>query len=290
MRREAERTAGTSAPQLLIRDRDSKYTRAFDDVFTCDGIQIITTPVQAPNAGAFAERWVRTVRRECPDWMLIWSRRYLEQVLDEYLRHDNDQRPHRGLALRPPSSIDIQSTPSPSVVAVADRVRRRDRLGGPGARVLPGRSMTLRFLNPTGRGGTSGCAAFPSARAPHTGPTQVDLRQGAYAGQAADRPADRALIVRMARESSRWGCVRIAGELRKLGIRVGATTIRTLLRRHGLGPVPRRTRPSWTRFGAVAPHAGTDESGEQVGGGVAHVDPGVSPAPGPLPPHPLHAR
>jgi putative transposase len=56
------------------------------------------------------------------------------------------------------------------------------------------------------------------------------------------------LILGMARENSRWGCVRICGELRKLGIRVGATPIRTLLRRHGLGPAPRRAGPSWTQF------------------------------------------
>ena len=56
------------------------------------------------------------------------------------------------------------------------------------------------------------------------------------------------LVLRMARENSRWGCARICGELRKLGIRVGATTIRTLLRRHGLGPAPRRTGPSWAQF------------------------------------------
>jgi putative transposase len=130
MSREAERTAGTSAPRFLVRDRDSKFTRAFDDVFTCDGIQIITTPVQAPNANAVAERWVRTVRQECLDWMLIWGRRHLERVLDEYVRHYNDERPHRGLQLRRPSSSDMGSTPTPSVVAVADRVRRRDRLGG----------------------------------------------------------------------------------------------------------------------------------------------------------------
>jgi transposase len=61
-------------------------------------------------------------------------------------------------------------------------------------------------------------------------------------------PQTAALILRMARENSRWGCMRICGELRKLGIRVGATTIRTLLRRHGLGPVPRRTGPTWARF------------------------------------------
>src|SRR5215211_9335494 len=57
-----------------------------------------------------------------------------------------------------------------------------------------------------------------------------------------------ALVLRMARENPRWGCVRICGELRKLGIRVGATTIRTLLRRRGLGPAPRRCRPTWAQF------------------------------------------
>jgi transposase InsO family protein len=96
MSREGETTAGTSAPQFLIRDRDSKFTRAFDDVFASDGIQTIQTPIQAPNANAFAERWVRTVRQECLDWMLIWGRRHLERVLDEYVRRYNDERPHPG--------------------------------------------------------------------------------------------------------------------------------------------------------------------------------------------------
>jgi hypothetical protein len=61
-------------------------------VFAADGTQVITTPVQAPNANAFAERWVRTVRQECLDWVLIWSRRHLERVLDEYARHYHDER------------------------------------------------------------------------------------------------------------------------------------------------------------------------------------------------------
>ena len=124
-----ERPAGTTTPGFLIRDRDSKFTRAFDDVFASDGTQVIKTPIQAPNANAFAERWVRTVREECLDWMLIRGRRHLERVLDEYVRHYNDERPHRGLELRPPRIHGIGSAP-PSVVAAAAGVRRRDRLGG----------------------------------------------------------------------------------------------------------------------------------------------------------------
>jgi hypothetical protein len=123
-----DRMEAATVPRFLIHDRDSKFTRAFDDVFASDGTKIIMTPIKAPNANAFAERWVRTVREECLDWMLIWGRRHLERVLGEYVRHYNDQRPHRSLALRPPRGIAPGSVPS--AVAVADRVRRRDRLGG----------------------------------------------------------------------------------------------------------------------------------------------------------------
>jgi putative transposase len=118
-----------TARRFLLRDRDSKFTRVFDDVFAADGTQVITTPIQAPNANAFAERWVQTARRECLDWVLVWGRGHLERVLDEYVQHYNNERPHRGLELRPPSKIGTGSAPS-SVATVAAGVRRRDRLGG----------------------------------------------------------------------------------------------------------------------------------------------------------------
>jgi putative transposase len=123
-----ERAKNTTLLRFLIRDRDSKFTRAFDDVFASDGTQIIKTPVQAPNANAFAEHWVRTARQECLDWLLIWSRRHLERVLNEYVRHYNDERPHRSLDLCPPRGVDHGS--EPGAVTVAASVRCRDRLGG----------------------------------------------------------------------------------------------------------------------------------------------------------------
>ncbi len=88
---------------VLIHDRDSKFSRAFDEVFRSEGVEIIRTPFRAPNANAFAERWVGTIRRDCLDWLLIARRRQLEHVLRVYVDHYNAHRPHRALGLTPPT-------------------------------------------------------------------------------------------------------------------------------------------------------------------------------------------
>jgi putative transposase len=87
--------------RFLIRDRDSKFTAAFDAVFAGADIRIIRTPVRAPRANAIAERFIGTLRRECLDHLLITGPRHLEVVLREYVQHFNTHRPHRSLDQRP---------------------------------------------------------------------------------------------------------------------------------------------------------------------------------------------
>jgi Integrase core domain len=86
--------------RFLLRDHDAKFSRSFDDVFRSEGAQVLLTPVQAPRANAYAERWVRTVRAECLDWLLIVSRGHLEQILRVYVAYYNRHRPHRGSSSR----------------------------------------------------------------------------------------------------------------------------------------------------------------------------------------------
>jgi putative transposase len=110
--------------RYLVHDRDAKFTVAFDEVFRSEGITVIHTPVRAPRANAHAERFVRTVRAECLDWLLIVGRRHLEQTLRTYATHYNRERPHRALGLKPPEARD-RAAPT-----VAGAVERLDLLGG----------------------------------------------------------------------------------------------------------------------------------------------------------------
>ena len=118
-------------PRFLVRDRDSKFTRDFDEVFRCEGIRVIKKPVRAPKARAHAERWVGSVRRECLDRLLILGRRHLQHTLTAYVAHYNEHRPHRALEQHPPAGEDSPREEKPSRgVTDLDQIRRRDLLGG----------------------------------------------------------------------------------------------------------------------------------------------------------------
>ena len=108
--------------RYLIHDRDAKFPAAFDRVFTAEGLEIVRTPYRAPRANSYAERWVRSVRTECLDHLLVAGEGHLRRVLAAYVAHYNEARPHQGLD---------QGCPSPLMAAPPGGVvRRRDKLGG----------------------------------------------------------------------------------------------------------------------------------------------------------------
>jgi transposase InsO family protein len=110
--------------KFLIRDRDSKFTAAFDEVFAGNGMRIIKTPVRSPRANSFAERYVGTLRRECLDRLLIYGERHLRQILAEYSRHCNEHRPHQSREQRPPLHKPGQT------IDVTARIERRQVVHG----------------------------------------------------------------------------------------------------------------------------------------------------------------
>ena len=111
-----------TSPRFLIHDRDAKFPPTFDAVFAAEGVAILRTPYRAPNANAFAERWVRSARVECLDHVLVAGEAHLRRVLAEYVAFYNHARPHQGLDQRCPVTLPTPARDGP--------VRRRDRLGG----------------------------------------------------------------------------------------------------------------------------------------------------------------
>jgi transposase InsO family protein len=108
--------------RFLLHDRDAKFPASFDVVFASEGIETILTPYRAPNANAYAERWVRSVREECLDQVLILNERHLDHVLNEYSQYYNQARPHQGIGQQIPDLASHQPRQGP--------VLRRDVLGG----------------------------------------------------------------------------------------------------------------------------------------------------------------
>lgn len=123
-----------SSWRFLLRDRDTTFVAAFDEVFTSMGLRILRSPPRAPRANSVAERWVGTVRRECTGRLLIYNRRHLEHVLDQYVRHYNTHRPHRSLSEADLAFSTVRRCPRPDK---GEETSNRSDEPGPDTTAMP---------------------------------------------------------------------------------------------------------------------------------------------------------
>ena len=128
--------SGQLPVRFFIHDRDAKFTRSFDIVFQSESIEIIRTPYRAPNANAYAERWVRTAREECLDHLLVLGEGHLHRIMMEYTEYYNQRRPHQGIGQRIPAAMankassEEQAPSTPLTPIPLHPIRRRVVLGG----------------------------------------------------------------------------------------------------------------------------------------------------------------
>jgi transposase InsO family protein len=152
--------------RFLIRDRDSKFTTAFDAVFTGADIRIIRTPIRAPRANAIAERFIGPLRRECLDHLLITGPRQLAAVPREYTQHYNAHRPHRSLHQRPPEG---GTRPRPAAV-----IRRSDEIGSAASYTSTSRSHDMTEFSAPTRDTVLGTHRHLVLNLGRVGPNQVE--------------------------------------------------------------------------------------------------------------------